>query len=136
MCSAGPTRYAPNKMSVRNAKVMLTQMNAMLALIHEDETAAENYFREATNLESQAEYAYGPPDVVYPSFEQYGYWLLEQDRAEDALEQFNKSLKRAPGRAMALRGKIKALNELGRVGEMQVAKEELNMFWKPTKPVV
>lgn len=133
MCSAGPTRYAPNKMSILNANTMLSQMKGLQALSGEDEKAAEQYFQNAIALEGQSQYAYGPPDVVYPSFEQYGYWLLERDRAEEALAQFDNSLKRAPGRAMALNGKIKALKALNRNDEITALEKELSKFWQPEK---
>ncbi|MEM9391153.1 MAG: tetratricopeptide repeat protein [Bacteroidota bacterium] len=130
MCSAGPTRYAPNKMSILNAKTMLSQMKAMHALTTGDEAGAEGFFKQAVAYESQAEYAYGPPDVVYPSFEHYGYWLLEKGRYNEAIKQFDISLKRAPLRAMALRGKIRALEALGKVTEAANIQAKLDEFWQ------
>ena len=35
-----------------------------------------------------------PPEVVKPSYELAGEWLLEQDRPEDALRQFERALER------------------------------------------
>ncbi|MEM6522917.1 MAG: tetratricopeptide repeat protein [Bacteroidota bacterium] len=130
MCSAGPTRYAPNKKSIANAKTMLYQMQAMHAMLLGNPKEAEHYFLEATSLEVKGEYAYGPPDVVYPSFEHYGYWLLEQGRYDDAIIQFDISLKRAPLRAMALKGKIRALEALGKMGEAAIIQSKLGEFWQ------
>ncbi|MEM9297807.1 MAG: hypothetical protein AAGA64_05400 [Bacteroidota bacterium] len=130
MCSAGPTRYAPNKKFILNAKIMLSQMKAMHALVSGDEEAAEAFFKQAIAHESQAEYAFGPPDVVYPSFEHYGYWLVEKGRYNEAIEQFDTSLKRAPLRAMALRGKIRALEALGKVTEVADIHSKLEKFWR------
>jgi len=131
MCSAGPTRYAPNKNSIANANIILNQMQVMAALANGDEAGAEQYFQKAVAIEDASEYPVGPPDVPYPSFEQYGYWLLEKGRYDDALEQFDTSLKRAPLRAMALTGKMKALEQLGRTDEIKELKAEMDKFWKP-----
>jgi len=131
MCSAGQTRYAPNKVSIGNARTILNQMRAMEAILRGDQTAAENYFKVAVELENSTEFPVGPPSVPYPSFEQYGFWLLQEERFEEALDQFNNSLRRAPLRSKALHGKIKALTELGRKEDIKDIQSELDKFWKP-----
>ncbi|MEL7002108.1 MAG: hypothetical protein AAFN93_05140 [Bacteroidota bacterium] len=131
MCSAGPTRYAPNKNSIASANIILNQMRAMAALTRGEDTEAEEYFKKAVAIEDASEYPVGPPDVPFPSFEQYGHWLLEKGRYEEALEQFDTSLKRTPLRAMALKGKMKALEKLGRTDQIDELKAELDKFWKP-----
>ena len=44
-----------------------------------------------------------------PPYEMYAYWLLDQNRKEEAAIQFEKALKRGPLRINALRGKKLAL---------------------------
>ena len=70
--------------------------------------------KEATDMELNTSYAFGPPTVVKPSFEMYAEWLLEMKRPKEALQQYEYALKAAPGRLLALNGKKKAeemLNE-------------------------
>jgi hypothetical protein len=49
-----------------------------------------------------------------PTFEMYGDWLLEQNRPEDALAQFEYALKRGPKRHLALKGKRQAAEMSGK----------------------
>ena len=48
-----------------------------------------------------------------PSFELYGDWLLTQERADEAISQFDYSLQRAPKRILSLKGKLAAAKALG-----------------------
>ncbi len=139
LCSAGTTRYAPNRTDIQRATVMLHQLSAYRALLSEDLTAAEKFLREATNLEMATGYSFGPPDIPYPSFEQYGYWLLEQGRPREALTQFDQGLSRTPNRTNALKGKKQALVALNRMEEVQKVDEQIKKnqqfdpsSWQPT----
>lgn len=129
-CSAGPTRYAPNKESLNRANIIIHQMKAMAALLEKDNKNAETNFQKAAELETNSEYSYGPPDIPYPSFELYANWLMENERYEEAIVQYDLSLKRAPGRAMALNGKMNALKKLGKTEEAKETQKDLNAFWK------
>ncbi len=133
MCSAGQTRNAPNKNSLITAEVRLRQMQGLIDLLNGDEASAEQQMTEATELEAQLPYASGPANIAYPSFEMYGDWLLERGRFEEALAQFNTSLERAPNRAMALHGKIKAATELGLEDEVTDAEDKLAVFWRTSE---
>ena len=113
LCSAGVTRYAPNRTDIQRAMVMWHQMDAMRAELEGDQQHVEQALLEATTLEAATGYSFGPPDVPYPSFEHFGYWLLDQGRPGEALDQFNTSLERMPNRTLALHGKQLALKELG-----------------------
>ena len=125
LCSAGTTRYAPNRIDVQRATVMLHQMSAWAALLENDNQAAEKFMKEATALEARTGYSFGPPDIPYPSFEQYGFWLLDQGRAQEAKAQFEKSLERTPKRTQSLNGLVTALSELQMVDQLNAAQKEL-----------
>ncbi len=112
LCSAGTTRYAPNRIDVQRSTVMLHQMSAMLALLQQNAQSAEKFMKEATSLEAKVGYSFGPPDIPYPSFEQYGFWLLDQGRAKEAMAQFELSLERTPKRSQSLNGLVAALSQL------------------------
>jgi hypothetical protein len=130
VCSGGPTRFAPNRGQITKTNVVIHQMEALIAMLNEDDTAVEMHLKEATKLEASGGYDSGPPFIAYPSFEQYGDWLLTKNRAADALVQFDKSLENRTNRAKALRGKIKALNMLEREVEAEEVQEILNVFWQ------
>lgn len=90
-----------------------------LLLLEQDETAEGiEKLREATRLEEQTPFGYGPPFPVKPAFELLGEALLGAGQPKEALEAFETSLGRAPRRArslMGLRDSAKA------AGDMQAA---------------
>jgi tetratricopeptide (TPR) repeat protein len=130
MCSAGPTRYAPTEEGITKTNVVIHQMEALLAMLNENDEAVEQHLKEATALEASSNYDSGPPAIAYPSFEQYGEWLLTKDRPEEALGQFEISLTNRTNRSKALLGKIKALNMLERYDEAAEVQNILDVFWK------
>lgn len=130
LCSAGPTRFAPTQEDILKAGVVIQQMEALIAMLKNNETKTEKHLKEATKLEASGTYDPGPPFIAYPSFEQYGEWLLSKGRAEEALTHFNTSLQNRTNRANALRGKIQALKMLGRSQEANEVQQTLDVFWK------
>ena len=97
---------------IEKAEIMELELKAMLAVLKQDNTAAQKYLIQATELESRTSYAYGPPHVAKPSFELYGEWLLNMNKPKEALQQFEQSLKVAPNKTLSMQGKEKALKLL------------------------
>jgi hypothetical protein len=95
-----------------------------------DDQEVEKQLKEATALEASGGYDSGPPFITYPTFEQYGDWLLTKNRPADALVQYDISLENRTNRAKALQGKIKALNMLERGDEAAEVQKTLDVFWK------
>ena len=94
---------------LQKTEVMELELRAMRAWLDKDVKATEEFFKKATSLQDEVGYAYGPPDIVKPSYELYGEWLLENGRQKDALIQFEKSLQLAPNRRLSLQGKEKSM---------------------------
>ena len=130
MCSAGATRYAPNEDMLKQARVILIQLQAMAAQLKQDEVAFEKYMVEATDLEAQTDYPTGPPRITLPSFEQYGAWLLKKEHYAKALELYELSLKRTPRRSQSLMGKLTALRGLKKDAEADMVQRELETIWQ------
>jgi hypothetical protein len=130
VCVAGPTRFAPNQGQITKTNVVIHQMEALIAMLNNDDKAVEMHLKEAAKLEASGGYDSGPPFIAYPSFEQYGEWLLSKDRAAEALVQFDQSLENRTNRAKALRGKIKALTMLARGDEAEEVQKTLDVFWQ------
>lgn len=112
MCSVVSTENQPNRLDLGQAKVMELELRALYARLLEKTDMADQLYAEAAELENSLDYSYGPPEMVYPSFELYGEWLLEQGRPEEAMAQFENSLKRGPRRVKALKGKLSAAEQL------------------------
>ena len=114
VCSgAGWTSEIPNQLDIDQAYVMELQLKGLLAGLNGDTKAAETWLKEATLLEENISYAYGPPPIVKPSHELYGEWLLQANRPEEAEVQFDKALDRGPNRVLSLRGKKEVGTHLG-----------------------
>jgi pentatricopeptide repeat protein len=105
MCG-GVSRYLqpPSVNEVNSVKVLEYELKASMALLNKDEKAAEKWLQAATETESETSYTYGPPNIVKPSFELFGEWLLAQNRNKEAQLQFEKVLERAPKRRLAMMG--------------------------------
>ena len=105
MCS-GVSRYLqpPSVNEVSSIEVLEYELRAQLALMNEDQKSAEKWMLKATEVEETTSYTYGPPNIVKPSFELYGEWLLTLNRNEEAKKEFNRVLERAPKRRLAVLG--------------------------------
>ena len=105
MCS-GVSRYLqpPSVKEVNSVKVLKYELEAKLALDSNDPKTAESMMQKAVELEQNTIFSYGPPNIVKPSAELYGEWLLSQGRKEEAKEQFQIVLQRAPKRRLAMIG--------------------------------
>ncbi|HBH25566.1 MAG TPA: hypothetical protein DDY13_19380 [Cytophagales bacterium] len=126
VCSNGGFTSRPaNQLDVDRSKVVLYELQAINAMEKKEIEKVDRLLSKASELESGTSYMYGPPEIVMPSYELYGQWLLEQNRYEEALNQFELSLERGPNRANALQGKLNALANMGRDDE----KEELARFY-------
>ena len=107
MCG-GITASMPNLLDVQQAEVMELELRALQQWRKKNDAATDSLFRKATLLENSLSYSFGPPVIVKPSNELYGEWLLENNRAAEALQQFNRSLQTTPNRRLSLEGKMKA----------------------------
>lgn len=130
MCNAGYTRYAPNQRTIIQAETMLRQMMVIADILEDDLSTAEIHLKQAVAFESQLPLPQGPPDIPLPSYEQYGYWLMDQGRYEEAIKLFDQGLKRTPLRAKALQGKLTAYQALGDDKNALQVQTLLDVFWQ------
>jgi len=129
MCAAGNVRYAPTENSIKIAQVIKTQMEGLKATLEGDQELFETKMKKAIEIEDMTEFPTGPPSITKPSFEQYGEWLLENGRYEEAKEQFDKALARMPRRSKSLKGKLTALKALDQMGEAEKVQNELQSIY-------
>ncbi len=105
-------RSMPTISDLQKTEVMELQLKAMQAWMKKDAVTTEKYLIQATTMETSSTYAYGPPNVVKPSYEMYGEWLLNMNRPKEALLQFEKSLESAPNKLLSIKGKETAISLL------------------------
>jgi len=112
LCSAGSSFGKPNQIEVGQAEVMELELKALFARLQGEEAKAEAFLQQAVDKQDGLNYSYGPPEIVYPAYEFYADYLMEQERYKEALAQYERALERGPGRRRALMGKERAEEKL------------------------
>jgi len=110
-------------------RVQVRELKGLVALKTENTTQALDHLNKAAAIEANRPLDYGPPFPPKPAHELFGEVLLSLDRPGDALRQFNKTLERYPGRALALKGKSRAASEAGNHEVAQEARAALDKQW-------
>lgn len=98
MCSGSFSRRRPTQTQLDRTLVVKKELQALMAMKDNDIEKAEQLMAEATKMEEQTSYMYGPPDIVKPSHEMYAEWLETNGRLKESKEMFEKVLERAPKR--------------------------------------
>jgi tetratricopeptide (TPR) repeat protein len=114
MCTQGtPQAGSLGQASVNQATILKEQLQALQAFLRKEMAVAKSHFQKAIALEEKNGYFYGPPEIMKPTYEFYGEFLLAVNEPEKALENFEKALQKAPGRTMSLRGLARAAKDAG-----------------------
>jgi len=92
----------------RIPQVMAQQLEAMILFSEGRREEALVLARQAAVVESSLPFEFGPPVPVKPANEQVGEMLMDLRRPKEAMEAFELSLKRTPGRALSLLGLARA----------------------------
>lgn len=111
MCSGSYTRKRPMQVHVDRTEVMKKELQSLVAMISNDDTKVDKLLSEAISLEQKTTYLYGPPEIIKPSSELYGEWLLSKGRNEEAKLQFENTLVRAPKRLIPTKALEKISHE-------------------------
>ena len=129
----GSWRYEyPNQQDIDIAEVIQIQLQAKLSILKGDPEATENYLKKAADLEKSLSYTFGPPDIMKPSHELYGEWLMEQERFDEAIPLFEIALERGPKRVLSLKGIKKAYEFTGQDDKANEIQAELDEIIKVT----
>ena len=90
---------------IATAKAILYQVYALSYMLSAEDDLVEEYLIKSTDLEDSGDYSYGPPSIQKPTHELYADWLLSKERYLEALDEYELSLKRCPGRRLSTLGK-------------------------------
>lgn len=93
-------------------RVMLLELDALLALQRGERDDALQLITEATVLEDSMPYDYGPAWPMLPAHEFHGLVLLGSGEYSDAKMAFTRSMKRFPNRYLSQRGAQLAADEV------------------------
>lgn len=114
---------------LRGADVMALELEALVGLAEGKAFRATQIMQSAVAAEDELSLGYGPPYPVKPAHELFGEMLLELDRPEEAREEFERALDRAPRRALSLLGLARAAAKTGEAQKAQDTYAELQGIW-------
>lgn len=116
------------------ARILATELRGLFALRDENDDEGLELLREATALEDDMPFEFGPPVVVKPSHELLGEVLLMRGRPDEARAEFERALRLAPRRARALLGLGRASSAAGDADTALEAYRTLREIWHAADP--
>lgn len=120
----------PNDQGSAIIAVLIKELSGLLKLADRaDPAEVLAVLREATALEDQMSYEFGPPAVVKPAHELLGEVLLQLGRPAEAITEFQLALERTPKRARALLGLAHAAEAAGNAALAAETNRALNQIW-------
>lgn len=93
---------------IDESETMAMQLQALSYWLMDDYEKTEEWLKMSIEEEDKLSYSYGPPIIQKPTHELYADWLMENNRADEALKHYKLTLNRAPNRVKALKGMEKA----------------------------
>ena len=115
----------------RNApsRIVELEIRALLALDAGDTNGAIKQLEEATAIEDEQPFAFGPPVPVKPAHELLADVLRESGDPGAAIAHYDRALERTPGRAVTLLGLARAAEAVGESARAAAAYAQLRDNW-------
>jgi len=110
-------------------KVMEREILAVIAFAEKKPDLALEHAREASRLEGEMPFSFGPPFVDLPSAELLGGLLLTTGQYEPASEAYKIQLERTRLKSMPLLGLAEAEEKNGNMNAANRARERLKVNW-------
>lgn len=110
-------------------KILATQLRARILWARKKPEAAIALLQHSGSLEDTLPAEFGPPDVVKPTHELLGEYLLAVKRPAEAQREFQHALELAPGRSASLLGLARASQAIGDGDEVARALDRLETNW-------
>jgi len=110
---AQPEQVPFNLLYLDRLDVIEQQLRASLARANGEDITALEYAIEASRLEGEMPFSFGPPFVDYPSAQLMGELAFDLDHHEEAVAAFSKQLKRSRKKTQAVEGLARAEKALG-----------------------
>jgi tetratricopeptide (TPR) repeat protein len=110
---AQPEQVPFNLLYLDRLDVIEQQLRASLARANGKDITALEYAREASRLEGEMPFSFGPPFVDYPSAQLLGELAFDLGDHEEAVAAFSKQLKRSRKKTQAVEGLARAEKALG-----------------------
>jgi predicted Zn-dependent protease len=116
--------------------VLAMQLRARMLWAVGNRDSALVLLRLAGGREDALPAEFGPPDIVKPTHELLGEFLLAAGRPAEAQAEFTRALDLAPGRSLSLLGLARAARATGDVAVAQKALDQLERNWSLADPAL
>ena len=110
--------------------LMAQQLEALLLFTEGRREEALVLVRQASVVEDDLSFEFGPPVPVKPTHELLGEMLMDLRRPKEAVQEFERSLEKAPKRALSLLGLARAATAARDQITARRAYGELQQVWK------
>lgn len=131
----GQAEQAPTDlMYLDRLVVMELEMLSAIEMAKGETEQSIRFAREASRLEGEMPFAFGPPFIDLPSAEWLGEILLRARDYSDALTAFDTQLERSRQKTWSLLGKSQALEKLGNDAEARYVRDKLARIWQHADP--
>ena len=110
-------------------KVMDLEIQAAIALAEQQADVAIEFAREASRLEGEMPFAFGPPFVDLPSAEMLGGILLSNGQFDEAVEAYEIQAARTRLKTLPMLGQARAEDALGNATTARQLRERLGSIW-------
>jgi tetratricopeptide (TPR) repeat protein len=127
------TGYVGNR---RIAGILGTELDALLLAGRGKRQQAIELLQAVSREADAFPSEFGPPDIVKPTHELLGEFLLAAGRAADAEQEFARALALAPGRSAALLGLARAARQAGDTAAADRALDQLEHNWSGADPAL
>lgn len=126
---AGRLQTAADSSDDPATHVLSLNLAAAISAASGSSARALDMLDDATRIEDSLPAAFGPPDIVKPSWELLGELLLAAGRSSRAQTAFTHALTLAPKRALSLRGLVAAASATGDRAVAVRARQDLAAVW-------
>jgi hypothetical protein len=124
---SGQEEQAPTDLLYLDRLVVLErEIQAALEKARGDKLLAVSLAREASVLEGEMPFSFGPPFVDFPSAEYLGELLLDTQQYAEAATSFATQLQRSRQKSNALQGLAQAQSGMGQEAEARYTREKLD----------
>ncbi len=128
LASAAQKEYGYGQ-SAALPSILATQLKARMLWARGNREEAIALLSRSGTMEDTLPAEFGPPDIVKPTHELLGDYLLAVQRPAEAQREFQRALELAPGRAAALFGLLRASQAAGDSGEADRALAQVAQKW-------
>lgn len=125
-----------DQLYLQRLEVLERELQAQIDLARGDRAAAIAHAREASRLEGQMPYSFGPPFIDWPAAEMLGQLQLHAGEHGEAAKAFATQSERARRRPASLLGLARSQHALGHAAEADHALEQLRAVWHRADPAV